>query len=420
MEPDRLYGYAYLQTTADVVSSRQDCSILFVSHDAFPSGSQRALLSILEWLKEHSPFSVKVLCLDGGALLPRFKALADTITMQELTGWSEPTPENWRQQLLEFCGRTPNLIYANTVVAGKAYDWLSSLEVPIVTHVYEMEMSIQRYAAEWIEGVVKHSTHFITPSQAVKDNLVKNYNIDPNKIRVIYEAVSNGPVQPPKSQEDKVSERKRLGLDTQRSLIMGCGMGMPFRKGADIFIELGQALQQQGRSDFHLYWIGEFEDQNDPDYAKWIVHKAKLNQNGLGNWVTFLGYKENFIEYFQAADIFVLPSREDPFPLVAMEAAKCGLPLICFADAGGTPELVEQDAGIVVPYLDLQYMVEAIIQLIEDKDLRYRLGKRAREKVLKRHDISAVGKHTVEVMQSLLDQKGYKDSDEIPSQFYSS
>jgi len=409
LEPDRLYGYAYLQATADVVSPRHDCSILFVSHDAFPSGSQRALLSILEWLKKHSPFSVKVLCLDGGALLPRFKALADTITMKELIDLPEPTPENLRQRVLEFCGQTPNLIYANTVVAGKAYDWLSTLEVPIVTHVYEMEMSIQRYAAEWIEDVVKHSTHFITPSQAVKNNLVKNHNVDPNKITVIYEAVSSESVQPYESQEDKVSERKRLALDAQKSLIVGCGMGMPFRKGADIFIELGQALQYQGRNDFHLYWIGEFEDQNDPDYEKWIEHKAKLNQNGLGNWVTFLGYKENFIEYFQAADIFVLPSREDPFPLVAMEAAKCGLPLICFADAGGTPELVEQDAGIVVPYLDLQYMVEAIIQLIEDKDLRHRLGKRAHEKVLKRHDISAVGKRTVEVMQNLLDQKGYKE-----------
>lgn len=419
LEPDRLYGYAYLQATADVISPRHECGVLFISHDAFPSGSQRALLSTLEWLKDHSSFSVKVLCLDGGALLPRLKAVADTITLSELLGSSEATADNLRQRIVEFCGWTPRLIYGNTVVTGKAYDWLSTLGVPILTHVYEMEMSIQRYAAEWMEDVVKHSTHFITPSQAVKNNLVKNHAVDANKITVIYEAVSSEPVQPYESQKEKVLARERLELDTEKSLIMGCGMGMPFRKGADIFIDLGQALQQRGRHDFHLYWIGEFEDQNDPEYETWIKHKATLKQNGLENCVTFLGYKENFVEYFQAADIFVLPSREDPFPLVAMEAAKCGLPLVCFADAGGTPELVEQDAGIVVPYLDLQRMAGAIIKLIEDNDLRQQLGKRAREKVLERHDINLVGARTVEIMHQFLERNDIRSSDEIPSQLHS-
>jgi glycosyltransferase involved in cell wall biosynthesis len=275
------------------------------------------------------------------------------------------------------------LIYGNTVVAGKAYHWLHTLRVPILTHIYELEMSIQRYAAEWMGNVLKYSVQYITPSNAVKDNLVKNHNVEPNKIIVVHGAVSNEPLPLYESDQEKKRGRKKLGLDAEKLLIVGCGLGMPFRKGGDLFIQVGEALRQLGRTDFHFCWIGGFEDsESDPIYGSWADHKAKLEKQNLGDFVTFLGYKENFKDFFQAADIFLLPSREDPLPLVAIEAAKCSLPLVCFADAGGTPDLVGDDAGFVVPFEDIEIMTEKILELMDDASLRSALGKRAREKFL--------------------------------------
>jgi len=399
LEPDNKYGYAFLQATAEAVQGIGDqkfpyppgWNILFISHDANKGGAQSALLSTLEWFKAHTSISMKVLCLDGGVLLPRFKDLADTIVLSDLLKQPDGQPEVLHEKLLDFCGWKPDLIYGNTVVAGKVYSLLHGLNVPILTHVYELEMSIQRYAADCINDVVKYSTHFMTPSGAVKENLLKNHQVPSDAVTVVFGAIPNEPLSLDELGREKKNKRKILGLDPDKTLIVGCGMGMPFRKGADLFIQSAQKLRAQGRTDFHFYWIGEFrDDESDPGYGVWSDHKTEIRNSDLQDCVTFLGYKENFKEYFQSADIFLLPSREDPLPLVALEAAKFGLPVICFADAGGTPELVGDDAGAVVPFEDLEIMTEKLLALMDDVDLRRGMGSRAREKFLLQFTIDRV------------------------------
>ncbi len=54
---------------------------------------------------------------------------------------------------------------------------------------------------------------------------------------------------------------------------MGCGLGMPFRKGADLFIEVARRLQQRGQHDLHLYWVVQFPaDEQDAVHGLWADH----------------------------------------------------------------------------------------------------------------------------------------------------
>jgi glycosyltransferase involved in cell wall biosynthesis len=64
-----------------------------------------------------------------------------------------------------------------------------------------------------------------------------------------------------------------------------------------------------------------------------------------------------------------------------LEAASSGLPIVCFDNAGGAPEFVQQDAGIVVPYIDVKSMAEACENLINNDELRTTMGERAKGKV---------------------------------------
>ncbi|OWY59742.1 hypothetical protein B7486_72930, partial [cyanobacterium TDX16] len=104
-------------------------------------------------------------------------------------------------------------------------------------------------------------------------------------------------------------------------------------------------------------------------YVEW-----ELERLGLQDRVHFVGVRSDPRPWFAAADVFLLPSREDPFPLVCLEAGAAGTPIVCF-DAGGMPELVEPSGGgIVVPYPDVDAMGEAVASLLDDPGRRADAG----------------------------------------------
>jgi glycosyltransferase involved in cell wall biosynthesis len=204
---------------------------------------------------------------------------------------------------------------------------------------------------------------------------------------------------------EKEKRKKKLGLVQNKDLIFGCGIGMPFRKGADLFIELGQILRSKGKDCFHLYWIGEF-DQNvsDNNHGVWSAYLRRLAESGLGENVTFLGYKNNPRDYLQVGDVYVLTSREEPFGLVALEAADCGVPTICFENAGAA-DFVEDDAGFVVPLEDMEAMAEKLIHLMENADQKEALGLQAKEKLLEAFTVERTTPHILSTCRKVASQK---------------
>jgi glycosyltransferase involved in cell wall biosynthesis len=411
LEPDRLFGYAYLQATAEAVAPKPTISIsnwtiLFVSHDAIRGGAQAVLLNTILWLKEHTSIRLKVLCLDGGEWLPRFKELADTVVLKELQAGSAGKTENESaKQLLNFCGGSLDLIYGNTVAVGRVYKWLSRLGVPILTHVHELESSIRHYAGEWIGDILKYSAHYIAGSGTVRDNLINNHGVEPENISLGYASIIPTSASVTLEKEEKNKLRQQLGLDQNKFLVFGCGLGMPFRKGADLFIELGRVLQRKGFDNFHLYWMGDFEQPfNDPDHGNWSEYLDRLHDSKLNSSVTFLSTKKNPRDYLRSGDVFVLTSREEPFGLVALEAADSALPTICFTNAGAS-DFVEDDSGFVVPDEDIEAMALKIISLIEDEDLRRALGARAREKLLTRFTVERTTPQILSICRQVARQK---------------
>jgi phosphatidylinositol alpha-1,6-mannosyltransferase len=131
-----------------------------------------------------------------------------------------------------------------------------------------------------------------------------------------------------------------------------------------------------------------------PDLAALREHCEHL---GIGHAVEIPGRVEDdvLVESYRRADVFVLPTWANPeavppvgegFGLVFAEAAMFGLPLIGSTEGGGSLDLVmDGHTGLTVPPNDQEALVRAILRLVDDRDLRERLGNGARALIESRH-----------------------------------
>jgi glycosyltransferase involved in cell wall biosynthesis len=102
---------------------------------------------------------------------------------------------------------------------------------------------------------------------------------------------------------------------------------------------------------------------------------------------------------FELADVFILPSREEPLGLVCLEAAQCGLPVVCFGGAGGAPEFVRDDSGLVVPHLDVDAMAGAVANLLQDSSTAHRMGDMGRRRVADLFTVEHQAPRLLEMLQ---------------------
>jgi glycosyltransferase involved in cell wall biosynthesis len=104
------------------------------------------------------------------------------------------------------------------------------------------------------------------------------------------------------------------------------------------------------------------------------------------------------------AEIAVVPSLYEGFGFPAAEAMACELPVVACA-AGALPEVVGNDgaAGILVPPRDARALARAILRLLNDADLRERMGRRARLRILRQFSWENSARQMVEVYREIID-----------------
>ncbi|WP_435011821.1 glycosyltransferase family 4 protein (plasmid) [Tundrisphaera lichenicola] len=381
-----------------------------MGHDASRTGAPMILLHLIRWLKANTDASFSILLGDGGPLEAAFRELGPTwILPREL--WPNggnpelldrvPLVRRWRSQaryarLRQAVGiPRPDVIYVNTVATRPTLEFLEFLDAPVVTHVHELDATIRLHIGmENFEYIKRRSARFIAVSDAVRSNLLDNYAIDAGRVELVHEFIDTG-ARPSKPRE----ERRRalceeLGIDSRARLVGGVGT-LNWRKGPDLFLQVARRVcgDQAGKS-VHFLWLGG-DLERDP-----LIQELRtdLQKAGLQGRVHLLGSRPDPINYIDLFDVFILPSREDPYPLVVLEAAAMGKPIVCFEAAGGAPEFVGDDAGFVVPYLDTETMALRVLELLGSESRLSSLGMAARDKVRRQHDVEHASRQIHELI----------------------
>lgn len=125
--------------------------------------------------------------------------------------------------------------------------------------------------------------------------------------------------------------------------------------------------------------------------------KALLQEHHCESVVSFISHVPlaDLPKHYRAADICVLPSLYENAPMTAIEAMSCGKPVVA-SSAGGTKEyVIDNECGRIVPTGDSEALADALIQLIEDSELRTRFGQAARQRVVEKLTVDKMCSDTV-------------------------
>ena len=357
--------------------------LLFISHEASRTGAPVFLLGLIDYLAAAGEYEPVILLGRGGELESDFRKRGTTFVLNEGSD-AVPTALAWLKN------RDVRLVYSNTITNGILQRRLRALRCPILCHVHELAYSIDHYFDQaGIQQVMESTSLFLAGSRAVADYLVHQRMRPANEVVLAYPFIDV-------EQNRRAAASARatsLDLPDDTFVIGACGM-LGWRKGTDLFVQVARLVLAHSRQPVHFVWVGGAITAND---LQQLRHDTETL--GISSRMLFTGPVKAHLPYLARFDVFLLTSREDPFPLVAMDAASFGVPIICFSGAGGAPELVEEDAGIIVPYLDCEEMATAVCRLHDNPDLRRRLGDRARKKVMERHDISVGGQHIYNIIK---------------------
>ena len=208
---------------------------------------------------------------------------------------------------------------------------------------------------------------------------------------------------------DKNKVRKRLGFaNGQKILITAAHLVM--KKNIDTVLKAIAVLLPK-RPDLLYLIIGEGKDCN---YFRKIVKDLKLNENTL-----FTGKKDQYSlsEYYQAADIYIQPSRET-MGRTFLEAGACGLPVIA-ANVEGVPDVVQDGVNglLVNDSKNYNEVAEKINTILADKELYDRLSAAGLRAAREKYSWTLVGNAFDEQIKKCLSKRNRTRKDEFAAKY---
>lgn len=380
--------------------------ILFISHQASRTGAPIALLTFLRWLKNTRQHKIRIIILKGGELSGEFRHCGKTTVLERkrkgklemmMLGLDDLFPRirqrinGLKLRVITLFG-SPDVIYLNSAASLTALPYIWGIrKTAVLCHVHEMEYALSSIMPKEVFISSCRNIHrFLVPSPAAAENLFVNYSVDANIVDVVPEPFS---LAQPILSEKNIREELKTGDDT--FIVMGAGL-ISWRKATDIFIMIAKEVTKLSNQKIKFIWLGELY----PPYYRCLIHDVeKLELSGI---VEFVGPAKNISDYYRVADVFLLTSREDPYPLVCLEAASQGVPIICFDKSGGMQEFVKDDAGFVIPYLDIKAAAEKIVEMINNPELKEKLGETGKKRVHEESDINITGPKIIKIIKNLI------------------
>ena len=146
---------------------------------------------------------------------------------------------------------------------------------------------------------------------------------------------------------------------------------LAWQKGIDRGLQVMQfIIKKNSNVRMYIFGVGELEQEL----------KQKTSVLGLNDYVSFCGYSSDPLANMAAMDCTIVPSRTEPFGLVALEAQSTGTPVIGFLQNGVAEVIEDGQTGLLVEQNDIEGMAACVLQILEDKEMCNDMGLKAKHR----------------------------------------
>lgn len=296
-----------------------------------------------------------------------------------------------------------NLVHTHqTTLLGSISPWIwKKKQIPLIASRHIMSNHDKR---NWIHSFIyQRVDSLLVMSEALRENVLATHPVDDRKVEIVSLGLDFDRFNP--ERVDARRQRADWGASDD-TVVVGLVGRIDPAKGQGTFIKAAAGLMKRIGSDRKLRFVVVGEETLGSEDGHLEELKAMVTQFHLEESVLFTGYMENIPEVMQAFDVFVMPSKQEAFGLVAIEAMAMECPIV-ISSGGSAQEIVgREEFGLLTrpdDAFDLQHRLRA---LIEDEATRQDMGRRARLHVKSKYDCRLRLQRTLEVYQKAFEKRG--------------
>jgi D-inositol-3-phosphate glycosyltransferase len=239
--------------------------------------------------------------------------------------------------------------------------------------------------------IVATADCIVTSTMEEKNNLIRLYGSQPEKVRIIPGGVDLDLFRP----IDREKARSELDLEAYRRVLLFAGRLQPF-KGLELLLRAMTHLPNHGTT--QLLVVGGNAGKTD----ELVKMNSLVKKLGISSMVTFVGAVEHekMPTFYNAADICVVPSFHESFGLVAVEALASGTPVVA-SRAGGLAMIVQDgENGYLFDERSPEVLATYLCLLMSENEIREAMASSARQSVMK-YNWSSTAKQLLQVYREL-------------------
>lgn len=244
----------------------------------------------------------------------------------------------------------PDVWYLNTVMMAHLAPILDSFGAKYVVHFHELpHIHFEPVKYQHLKALIEGAGLVIGNTEATCQ-MLRTLGIQ--QPRLVYPFVERNLIKP--RAERAAALRSQLGIPPEAFVWVSIGAAT-YVKGIEYWPQVAAALPQ-----CYFVWVGQHTNSGSFYYTESVIRSL-----GLSNVHLVGPQRDDYYDYFAAADALLLMSREESFGMVNIEAAHLGKPVVSFK-SGGVDEVVRPGSGLIVDSLHLSDLTEAMLRVMNN------------------------------------------------------